>query len=333
MRNLLFLECFLVFLTFSCKNVKEDPAKYAPAVHITIEPFADAFFAMDTNQVRSSIQQLNKTYPLFSEDFFTYILMTNPAKDTASIKAFYKAYMPIYKAAQKTNAIQVAKPALEEAFKRLHFYFPKYALPNKVVLFIGPLESYGNIVTKAATAVGLQMYLGANSDWYFSEQIQTIYPSYMSRRFAPEYIAVNSVQNILNDIEPMQLTGKNVLAQMIEEGKRQYIINKCFPATPDSIRMGYTQNQLNNLVQEESNIWTYLLKQNTLFSKDPSVVRSIIQEGAYSDMFGEEVPGNVGKYIGYKIVSAWMKQQDKVSFTDLLVASPDKIFEEAKYAP
>ncbi len=333
MRNLLFLWCSLFFLSFSCKNVKEDPAKYAPAVQITIEPFADAFFTMDTNQVRFSIQQLYKTYPDFSEDFFTYILMTNPTKDTLSIKAFYKAYMPIYKAAQKTNAIQIAKPALEEAFKRVHFYFPHYTLSNKVILFLGPLEAYGNVVSKAGTGIGLQMYLGAHSDWYFSEQIQTIYPSYMSRRFTPAYIAINSVQNIINDIVPLQLIGKNVLDQMIEEGKRQYIINKCFPATPDSIRMGYTQNQLKNLAQEESNIWTYLLKQNTLFSKDPSVVRSVMQEGAYSDMFGEDVPGNVGKYIGYKIVSAWMNQQEKMSFDSLLLAPPDKIFEAAKYAP
>ena len=215
----------------------------------------------------------------------------------------------------------------------MHFYFPKYAISNKVILFIGPLEAYGNVVTKSGTGIGLQMYLGANSDWYFSEQIQTIYPSYISRRFTSAYIAVNTVQNIINDIVPLQFIGKNVLDQMIEEGKRQYIINKCFPATPDSIRMGYTQNQLHNLAQEESNIWTYLLKQNTLFSKDPTVVRSIIQEGVYSDIFGEAVPGNVGKYIGYKIVSAWMSQQDKMSFDSLLLTSPDKIFEAAKYTP
>jgi hypothetical protein len=71
---------------------------------------------------------------------------------------------------------------------------------HNIILFIGPLESFGNIVTADALAVGLQMHLGANAKWYLEESIQTMYPTYLSRRYTPEYIAVNSVQNILSDI-------------------------------------------------------------------------------------------------------------------------------------
>jgi hypothetical protein len=261
--------------------------------------------------------------------------MSHPQKDTASIKAFFKAYLPIYKAAKKTNAIETAKPALEEAFKRVHYYFPQYPLSNRVILFVGPLETYGNVVTKEGVAIGLQMYLGAQSDWYFSEQIQTIYPQYLSRRFTPDYIAVNSVQNIINDIVPMQETGENLLHQMIEQGKRQYIINQCFPNTPDSIRTGFTQNQLVHLAQSEADMWRFLMQQNTLFSKSPTDIRSWMQEAPYSDLFGEQIPGNAGKYVGYKIVCAWMsnKAQEKLSDDALLHTPAQKIFEEAKYQP
>ncbi|MEY4861722.1 MAG: hypothetical protein RL059_1426, partial [Bacteroidota bacterium] len=47
-----------------------------------------------------------------------------------------------------------------------------------------------------------------------SEQINTIYPTYISRHFAPEYIVVNSIQNILNDYEPLVINGKQLIEQM-----------------------------------------------------------------------------------------------------------------------
>lgn len=319
----------------ACNSSNEDAAKQAPAVVVTIAPFMDDFFTMDTIHVANSIEKLFKKYPLFSADYFTYIITANPQKDTLAIKAFYKAYMPVYKDAKKVNAINIAAPKIQEAFKNVQFYFPNYKLEKKVILFIGPLESYGNIVTKEGVAVGLQLYLGANAPWYFSDQIQTIYPTYISRRFAPEYIAVNSVQNIINDIVPLNVASGNVLHHMIEEGKRQYILNKCISSLPDTVLMGYTAKQLTNLESEESNMWAYFLKQNTLFSKDPNVVRAVMQESPYSDLFGEELPGNTGKYMGYKIVTAWMEKraQKNMEFDALLKIPATTIFENSKYKP
>lgn len=335
MRTLQFL-CLPIFcLVLACNSAKEEAAKQAPAVAISIAPFMDDFFTMDTIQVAKSIEKLFKKYPLFSEDYFTYIITAHPQKDTLAIKAFYKAYMPVYKDAKKVNAINTAAPHLQEAFRRVQYYFPNYKLGKKIILFIGPLESYGNIITKEGVAVGLQLYLGANAPWYYSEQIQTIYPSYISRRFSPIYIAVNSVQNILNDIVPLNVASGNVMHHMIEEGKRQYILNKCITSVPDTVLMGYTAKQLASLESEEANIWTYFLKQNTLFSKDPNEVRAVMQESPYSDLFGEELPGNTGKYIGYKIVTAWMekREQKNIEFEALLKTPSSIIFETSKYKP
>lgn len=334
--RLLQILCFpLVSLVLACNSSNDRAATQAPAVEIEVVPFMDDFFEMDTIHIASGIQKLYKKHPLFSEDYFTYILTAHPIKDTASIKAFYKSYMPIYKDAKKANALAIATMSIKEGYKRLQYYFPNYKLSKKIILFIGPLTSYGNIVTQEGVAVGLQMYLGANSPWYFSEQIQTIYPTYISRRFSPEYIAVNCVQNLINDIVPMNITNGNILHQMIEEGKRQYILNKCFPSTPDSVVMGYTAKQLVNLENEESNMWNYFLKQQTLFSKNPNDIRSVMQESPYSDLFGEDMPGNTGKFIGYKIVAAWMKkpEQEKTSFETLLNTPSNIIFEAANYVP
>lgn len=334
MRSIQFIFIAIVLFAVACRSTQKDPASLAPKYSLQVVPFDSAFFAMDTLQTAQSVASLIGKYPSFGNDFFSKILMANPLKDTASIKAFYKEYLPIYKDAKKVNALKNEKHNIEEAFKHVHYYFPKYALPKQLILFVGPLESYGNIITKDALALGLQMYLGSNAEWYFSERIQTIYPTYLSYRFAPAYIAVNSVQNILNDMVSEPITG-TLITQMVEAGKRQYVINKCFPNAPDSIRFGFTQLQIKSVEQEEAKIWEYVLHSKLTYSTNPADIRSMMQEGVYSDIFGESIPGNVGKYIGYKIVQAWMEQKEQkdIAMETLLTTPADKIFIAAKYAP
>jgi hypothetical protein len=318
-----------------CGFNSQDPAKNAANFEIKIQRFDSAFFAMDTIHMKKSVTQLLAQYPGFGIDFLNKVLMLKSPNDTQNIKAFFRLHMPIFKAAQELNAVKIAKPELESAFKRLHYYFPKYNLTHNIILFIGPLESFGNIVTVDALAVGLQMHLGANAKWYFDESIQTIYPTYVSRRYTPEYIAINSVQNILNDIYISPANTQNLIQHIVEAGKIQYILNACFPDAPDSIKYGYTKDQYVNLKSQEGNIWDYILHEKLSFSTDLTDIDNFMQEGESSAIFSEVIPSNVGKYIGYRIVDAWMHQkaQKGISMEAMLATPADKIFSTSSYAP
>jgi hypothetical protein len=315
-----------------CSSPTQDPAQLGPTPKMTEIRFDSAFFAMDSLHFESDLAKLVQQYPQFSEDYFNQILMLSPKKESKKIGAFYKAYLPIYQATTKVQAFKKATPEITAAFKRFHFYFPTYTLPKQIIYFIGPLETYGNVVTKEGLAIGLQLYMGAASSWYYSEQINTIYPTYISRQFAPEYIVVNAIQNILNDYDPLALNGKQLIEQMIEIGKRQYILSQCLPTASDTLLLGYTGNQLKAIEDNKGDIWTFLSSQNRLFSVDPNLTSAILREAPYNDYFGEAIPGNVGKYMGYRMVQSWMNQQKGTSKSDLnqLLKTPAKtIFDQA----
>ena len=315
-----------------CSSPAQDPAELAPSPRLTEIRFDSAFFAMDSLHFESDLAKLVQQYPQFSEDYFDRILMLSSKKESNKILAFYKAYLLIYQATTKIQAPKKATPEIAEAFKRFHFYFPTYTLPKQIIYFIGPLETYGNVVTRDGLAIGLQLYMGAASSWYDSEQISTIYPSYISRQFAPEYMVVNSIQNILNDYDPLAINGKQLIHQMIEIGKRQYILSQCLPTASDTLLLGYTGSQLKAIKENAGDIWTFLSSQNRLFSVDPNLTSAILREAPYNDYFGEDIPGNVGKYIGYEIVKSWMSQQNGKSKSDLnqLLKTPAKtIFDQA----
>jgi len=335
MRNSTFILFTLILFMFSCRNAQLDPAAKAPNFEIKVKRFDSAFFSMDTLQTHGSMVKLLNEYPGFGVDFITRILMLKQIDDTMSIKAFYRTYYPIYKEVQKGNAIKTAKPELEAAFKRVHYYFPEYKLTNQVILFVGPLESYGNILTTNAIAVGLQMHMGARSKWYYDERIQTIYPTYLSRRYTPDYIALSCVQNIINDIYLPSFQSQNFISNMIEAGKTQYVINACFPNTTDSIRLGYTNEHCIQIQSQESQIWAYILHEKLTYSTNPNDIDHFLQDAPSSSLFGSAMPANVGKYIGLKIVESWMQQkaQNGISLAQMLNTPSDKIFETARYNP
>jgi hypothetical protein len=332
MRITLLLYGLIALALAGCSSPAQDPAGLAPTPKMTEIRFDSAFFAMDTLNFESDLAKLVQQYPRFSEDYFNRILMLSSKKESKKILAYYKAYLPIFQATTQIQASKKATPEIAAALKRFHFYFPTYTLPKQIIYFIGPLETYGNVVTKDGLAIGLQLYMGAASSWYYSEQINTIYPTYISRHFAPEYIVVNSIQNVLNDYNPLTMNGKQLIEQMIEIGKRQYILSQCIPNVSDTLLLGYTGNQLKAIQENKGDIWTFLSSQNRLFSMDPSLTSAILTEASYNDYFGEDIPGNVGKYIGYEIVKSWMKKQEGKSKNDLnlVLKTPAKtIYDQA----
>ena len=333
MRRVIFL-MLVLFGMIACKTKRIDPAAAAPSYPINLSRFDSAFFNMDTLHTSQSIDSLLVHYPNFANPFLTQILMLKSVQDTTTIKLFYRIYKPVYEASQKTNAIQTAMPMIAEGFKRFHFYFPKYSLPHQLTLFVGPFEQSSNIMLEDAVAIGLQAHLGLDASWYATEQMQAMYPHFLRIRFSPNYIAVNTMENILNDMEPLKEQG-NLITQLIESGKRQYILKACLPNVADSLLYGYTGKQLSVLTKEESNIWDYMVAEKATFSTHQAEINALVQEGDTNEIFGELFPGNVGKFIGYKIVAAWMDQkaQANISIEKMLNTPAQQIFSGAGYAP
>ena len=335
MRNNLLIGGILFFMVVGLGCNRQDPAAQASHFQLKVERFDSAFFSMDTLRLTYSLDKLRKAYPNFCTDFITRILMLKNTDDTLSIKAYYKTYFPIYKEVQNVNAIKVALPALEEAFKRLHYYFPKYTLTHNIILFVGPLESYGNIVTTDGIAIGLQMHMGMKAKWYYEQPFQTLYPPMYTRTYTPDFIAISSVHNILNDIYGKPANARTLMEQMVEAGKIQYVVNACFPNTPDSIRMGFTNEQCLQLKKQEAQIWTYLLHEKLCNSTNQNDLDNLLQEGEVNNLFGESLPGNVGKFIGLQLVTAWMHQnaQKETSLETMLNTDASKIVATVSYAP
>lgn len=326
--------CFLILIFLACKSKPAAPDVSKIPVKLEVIRFEDAFFGLDTNHLEEALNELDRNYPGFAKDFLFNIMGTTPSNAASDIKSFSNSYRLMYDSVKKnfTN-LQPIITQVETGLKYVSYYFPNYKVPKKLVTFIGPINSYGNIITTDALAVGLQMYMGRNYSLYASDMGQQLYPTYLSRRFEQAYIPVNCMNNIIEDLYPNKSLGLALIDQLVETGKRQYLLDCFLPNFSDSLKLGYTQLQLMECNKNEANIWAFFIQNNLLYVTEPEITKEYMNEGPSTPALGASFPGFMGKYVGLQLVQKYMERHPDLELAKLMDTPARKIFEEAKYKP
>jgi hypothetical protein len=338
-KNLLFS---LMFMIAGCKSGKKIPDVSSISVTIHIERFDQSFFDIDTNQVQQGLLKLGLQYPYFINDFAVNILGTSPLSDTSAqaffaCRRFISSYMPVrdslnLKFAEGSATMRKIESGLQKGFQYTHYYFPEYKLPLKQIAFIGPFDAPGVAMTRFTLAIGLQLYAGKSFPFYLSQQGQDLYPLYISRRFEPVYIVPNCMKAVAEDIFPDQSSGKTLIEQMIEKGKNWWLVNQLMPETEDSLITGFTQKQLSWCLSNEGQIWNFFLEQN-LFSLEPDLIKNYIGDAPSTQGMPDASPGNIGQWVGWRIVQKWASQHADITPDQLMKTPARTMFDEAKYKP
>ena len=345
MKNLA-LVLSLSLLLASCGSGEKAPDVSNIKVDLQTLRFEKDFFAMDTNQLASSFEALTKKYPVFTGEF-TEMILGIPMQDTSgmkyyAMKRFLSDYRPIKEAADLAfGDFAKTEAEIRKGLQYVKHYFPDYQAPRQLITFIGPLDAYaeartggyGDIITSEALAVGMQLHLGRNSVIYTSEQGQRLYPAYISRRFDPAYVPVNCMKNIIDDFFPGLPNDKSLLDLMVDKGKRLYILDKLLPETPDSLKIGYTANQLKGADKNEGLIWNFFVENNLLYETDGQKIKSYVGDGPKTVELGDDSPGYIALYTGRQIVRAYMDKNPSTSLKDLLSLDAKTILNGSKYKP
>jgi hypothetical protein len=162
---------------------------------------------------------------------------------------------------------------------------------------------------------------------------EALYPNYISKRFTPETIVVNNMKNIIDDIYPEKLSGKAMVEQMVEKGKRLYVLDKLLPNTADTLKIGYSSNQLKGCYSNEGSIWNFFLTNNYLYNNEQAILKNYLSESPNTQELGPNAPGFIGLFVGWQIVKKYMEKHEDMPLLELLQMDARKVFEESKYRP
>lgn len=334
-----FLLLLYLAVVGACNNAKHNaPDVSHISVKVEVARFDQDFMAIDSTQVPEGLSLLHQKYPTFLPIYLGPIMNYGPYSDTSTTLAREVTALitsrDVLLLQDTVNAhfpdMNKLQTELRQGFRYMKYYFPSFH-PPKVVTFISGLANYGAVTADTVLGIGLDMFLG--KDFVPYTRVVNPYPAYMLKQFSPEFIAVDCFKVLQQQMFPMRQSG-TLLELMIDHGKQLYFMDEVMPKAPDSIKIGFTQKQLQWCKENEEYIWQYLVQNNLLYESDMQKIMHYIGPGPNTQGMPPVSPGNIGSWVGWQIVRGYMKAHKERSLIQLMKdTNAQKILSEARYRP
>ncbi|WP_188048784.1 gliding motility lipoprotein GldB [Flavobacterium sp. GP15] len=316
MKKYLLLVVFCLFILSCNKKNKFETAIAVIPLEVKVERFDQLFFETKPQD----LDKVKKQFPFFFPAGNDNSVWINKMQDPI--------WKEVYTEVQKKYAnFEPEKEELETLFKHIKYYFPETKTP-KVITVIAEMD-YNNkaIYADSLVIISLELYLGKEHKFYQ-------FPNYLKQNFVEKQIAPDLVASFSTRKIPPVLD-KDLLTQMIYNGKQLYLKDLLLPEYSDAEKMGYTPEQITWCEENENYMWRYFIEREMLYNNDQKLISRFINPAPFSKFYLEidnDSPGRVGAWIGWQIVRSFAKNND-MPISELLKMNAKELFEKSKYKP
>jgi hypothetical protein len=323
----------LVFLSCGHDQLDIDTSSVnVPEVHFS--RMDKDIFALTEENFPAREKTLESAYGNFYKRYVYTILSIPDSEGTRGLLRFINnnEIRQVYNETAKkfsTNDIELLGEELTDCVKRFAYFFPDRKRPKRFVTYISGFN-YKVTYTDSTLGIGLDMYLGANHEFYKMLQ----WPQYQSRKLSKEYMMSDLVRGWLITEFDDQAPVNNLLNHMIFYGKVLYACDALLPAAHDSLKVGYTTAQMKYCKDYEKNLWGFFAEKNRLYENNLKTINDFTGEGPFTGAISKECPPQIGMWIGWQIVRSYMKNNKDVSVAGLMIEKDaQKILNKSKYRP
>ncbi len=327
MRNYNFRKNSIKFLTISfviCSllscgrenNIKKEVEKIP--VSLEVERFDKIFAKLNPE----TLSDAKESFPFLFPSKYSDSVWLNKLKDTIQVELNVEVDKVF-------NDFSKEEEDLISLLQYIKYYFPEVKVPR--VITVTSDVNYRNkvILSGDLLIIALDTYLG--KDHHFYEGIQ----EYLKRNFEREQILPDVATMYAKQLVELP-RNRTFLANIIFYGKELYLKNLFLPDYSDESKIGYTKDQYAWMEANEEEVWRYFIDKQLLYSTDNELLSRFLYPAPFSKFYLEEVdkeaPDRVGQYIGWRIVSSYMKN-NSVSLRQLLMLDAETIFKTSKYKP
>jgi hypothetical protein len=185
------------------------------------------------------------------------------------------------------------------------------------------------VVGENYVSLSADYYLGIDYPLYQPYFYNYQLPQMSSGRMAPDLFL-----GLLMTEFPFYGNESVLLDKMLYDGKLRYILSQLLPKRKVYEYVGYTLEQYDWCKANELRIWKTILEKQQLFTSDYSTAMQYFRDAPYTAALSAESPAKVGVWLGFQIISAYMKQQPETTWIDLMNdVDYIRLLKESKYRP
>ncbi|MDP1623505.1 MAG: hypothetical protein Q8M08_14325 [Bacteroidales bacterium] len=326
--GLYFIFCIVIFsgcghgkkrLNPDISNVKIEQVK--------IHRYDLDLFTVNPDQLQTNLEALKPAYL-----FFLDTDLSDPAK-LAEMKAylesprnqeFHAAVVNQYK------QITSLEKDLSQALKHYGYYYPGFKVPRIYTYISGGDYDYPVQFADSVLLIGLDNYLGKDFKPYVADGL----PAYRISRMSSAHVVPDCMRVLGMITYPVRFPGNTMLEQMIDAGKRLLFVDAMIPQTEDRLKIGYSKEQYDWVVNHEAHVWTAIIENRILYTTDGKLIRSFMADGPFMAEFSKDAPTRLGAWLGWQIVRKYYENQPKITFQEVMTElDAQKILTMSGYKP
>ncbi|RAV30702.1 gliding motility lipoprotein GldB [Sinomicrobium soli] len=311
---------FVVFVAFAA-SCKRNNALEEKISNIHVEVRLDRFDRDFSEAEPDDLPQLKTAYPFLFPEQYTDSVWIAKMNDTLQAGLSEEA-------GRIFPDLSAEREQLRGLFQHIKYYFPRFE-PPRVVTLTSDVDYRNRVIwADSLLLVSLDCYLGPDHRFYRG------IPVYLSKKFRKEHMVPEAAMSYARQQVPPE-RGRSFMEAMIYEGRLLYLCDLFLPEVPDAQKMGYTKEEMEWAKANEQEIWRYFVERDLLFSTDSRLRDRFIVPAPFSKFYLEldnESPGELGRFAGWQIVRAYMKNNN-VSLQQMLKVPAEQLFRESRYKP
>ena len=331
MRTTLFTACFLVASLFSCDGKSNHLAGDSASIPVAINRFDKELFHTIEAGDTAALLALEPRYAEMLDILGKAVLnVRDPQMPGFAGKAIRFYSEPTLKglyrdAIARYDSIADIERALGQGFAYLKRAFPAMQIPAVYMHVSGFNQNV--LVGDSLLSISIDKYLGEDyplyQDFFYEPQRRKmcrglVAPDYLSGWLMSEY-PFNGKESVL-------------LERMVYEGKIKYIVSRALDEPDPARLMGYTPEAIAWCERNEGEIWKAIIERKQLYTPDRLTTDLYFEETP--SVFQENgAPGNIGTWIGWRIVERYMKETGATPEALMAENDAQAILAASKYKP
>ena len=265
------------------------------------------------NSQPSNIQTPTDTLPIHIQRFDKALLAYIETQDTTLEKELLKEYPAMLDIVGK-GILNLQSPEVSGFFDQVIAYYSEPTLKN---LYKDAVREYDHV-----TDIENQLGKGYQDFFYDYQRIK------MQRTLA----AADYLAGWLMSEYPFEGNENILLDRMIYEGKIKYIVHLALPEITPAQLMGYQEKDYEWCVANELTLWNTIIQRKHLYTPDQITTSKYLDDKPCT-FLSDETPGNIGTWIGWQIVSSYMKENNASLQTLMQQQNAQEFLSQAKYKP
>ena len=322
-----------LFLTLaSCQE--QEPA-YKAKLNVKTEPYdlqfdryEDVLFNLDTADFQNELMKRQDHYRIFLSGDLNNLDAVKYLKDFATDPFSINLYQKVKTAFPDLKEVE---PIVEDVFDHFHYYYPDIELPTKAftcITGIHPDEPPVQIIDDQLV-ISLDWYL--NGDEVYD---QIGMPKYIQVRTGIATLAKNVAEQLyMYYLYEWRKQGQ-VVSEMVFYGRRNFFVEAMCPEMPDSILLGYAQNQWQWAVENEGQVWADIVGNRRLYDAGLDSYMMFFGDGPFTQAYSNDAPSRLGEFFGLNIIRSFVNSHDDFDLRPFMQRKDlQNIFQDSGYKP